>query len=252
MSIALDELVAYYTDLPSQNGLDSRCDMYVPGGLDSKVVLDLGCRKGNGVYKLSDAVGPAGKVIGVDWREEFIDAARAGEDKAAQKNGLTKSNMEFIVAYPELLDQEGIEEGSLDYVYVNGVMNLFYDPAAVFKIVGRLLRPAGLLVCQTVLAAGPRDAGVIADARRIGNVVQAAPNRKHLAQWLHNAGMDMPTYETVSARPVSADAGVDDATKANVIPTDEQVTFTSCVVRVEKLGGFDYQALLRDDISQFR
>lgn len=252
MSLSLDDLVSYYASLPTKDGYDSRCAMQLPGGLDSQTVLDLGCRKGKGVYKLSDAAGPTGNAIGVDWREEFIDAARAGEEKAAQRNDLPKSNMEFIVAYPEMLDQAGIEEESLDCVYVNSVMNLFYDPAHVFKIIGRLLKPAGLLVCQTVLAAGPRDAGVIADARRIGNVVQAAPNRKRLAQWLHNAGMDMPTYETVDAHPISADAGVDDETKADVVVTDEQASFISCIVHVEKLGGFDYQAFLRDDISQFR
>lgn len=252
MSLPLDDLVAYYANLPAKDGFDSRCEMHLPGGLDSKVILDLGCRKGKGVYKLSDAAGPAGKVIGVDWREEFIDAARAGEEKAAQKNDLSKSNMEFIVAYPEMLEDAGIEEESLDCVYMNSVMNLFYDPAAVIKAIGRLLKPAGLLVCQTVLAAGPRDAGVVAEARKLGNAIQAAPNRKRLAQWLHNAGMDMPTYETLSAHPVSAGEGADESTKADVVVTDEQASFISCVIHVEKLGGFDYQAFLRDDISQFR
>lgn len=252
MSVSLDDLASYYTSLPDEGGFDSRCEMYLPGGLDSQTVLDLGCRKGNGAYKLSDAVGPTGKVIGVDWREEFIDAARAGEAKAAQKNDLPSSNMEFIVSYPEMLEEAGIEDESLDVVYINSVLNLFYDPAAVLKSVGHLLKPAGLLVLQTVLSAGPRDGSVVADARRIGNAIQAAPNRKHLAQWLHNAGMDMPTYETIEAHPISADEGVDADTKADVVIADEQASFISCIVHVEKLGGFDYQAFLRADISQFR
>lgn len=252
MSLSLDDLVAYYTKLPTEGGFDSLCKMYVPGGLDSKVILDLGCRKGKGVYKLSDAAGPTGKVIGVDWREEFINEAKDGAEKAAQKNGLSKSNMEFIVAYPEMLAEAGIEEESLDFVYMNSVMNLFYDPAAVIKSIGHLLKPAGLLVCQTVLATGPRDAKVIEEARKIGNTVQAAPNRKSLAAWLHDAGMDMPTYETVDAHPITPqEATVGDAT-AQVVETDEKASFISCVARIDKLGGFDYQAFLRADISQFR
>lgn len=252
MSLELDDLVSYYASLPESGGFDSRCEMYLPGGLDSKTALDLACRKGLGVYKISDAVGPAGHVIGVDWREAFIDKARAGEAHAAEKNGLSKSNMEFVVSYPEMLGEAGIEAESLDFVYVNSVLNLFYDPAAVIAQVGRLLKPAGLLVCQTVLATTPRDGEVIEQARKIGNVVQAAPNRKDFARWLHAAGMDMPTCQTIDARPIAPDAAVTGDVQAPVVATDEHAQFTSCVMQVEKLGGFDYQELLRQDISQFR
>lgn len=253
MAFSLGDLKTHYAQIPESGGLDSRCDMFVPGGLDSQVVLDLVCRRGKGAYKLSDHVGPQGRVIGVDWRESFIDAARAGEARAVEKNRLSASNMEFLIAYPELLDQIGIEEGTLDYVYVNSVLNLFYDPAYVIKLVGRLLKPAGKLVCQTVLAITPRDKQVMAQARATGNAVQAAPNRKDFVRWLHDAGMDMPTYETLDARPIQpGDAAADVDGQARVVKTDEDARFTSCIVSVEKLGGFDYQAFLRDDIAQFR
>ena len=252
MAFSLDDLAAHYAQLPEAGGLDSRCEMFVPGGLNDQTVLDLACRRGLGVYKLSDHVGPAGRVIGVDWREPFIERAREGEAHAAEKNKLTKSNMEFVVAYPEMIDQIGIEGGSLDYVYVNSVLNLFYDPAYVIKLIGRLLVPGGKLVCQTVLATTPRDKKVIAEARAIGNAVQAAPNRKNFALWLHNAGMDMPTYETLEARPIQPCDAVAADGQAPVVEADEEARFTSCVVNVEKLGGFDYQAFLLKDMSDFR
>ncbi|MEI3377261.1 MAG: methyltransferase domain-containing protein [Coriobacteriales bacterium] len=252
MAFSLDDLAAYYAQLPENGGLDSRCGMFVPGGLDDQVALDLACRKGLGVYKLSDHVGPAGRVFGVDWREPFVESAREGEAHAAQKNGLATSNMEFIVAYPELIDQIGIEEGSVDYVYVNSALNLFYDPAHVIKLIGHLLKPAGKLVCQTVLAIRPRDREIMAEARSIGNAVQAAPFRKDFARWLHGAGMDMPTYETIESRPIAVDAAAAEDTHAPFVITPEDPGFISCTVSVEKLGGFDYQAFLRDDIAQFR
>ena len=252
MAFSLDDLAAHYAQLPEAGGLDSRCEMFVPGGLNDQTVLDLACRRGLGVYKLSDHVGPAGHVIGVDWREPFIERAREGEAHAVEKNKLTKSNMEFVVTYPEMIDQIGIEEGSLDYVYVNSALNLFYDPAHVIKLIGRLLVPGGKLVCQTVLATTPRDKQVIAEARAIGNVVQAAPNRKNFALWLHNAGMDMPTYETLEARPIQPCDAVAADGQAPVVEPDEDARFTSCVVNVEKLGGFDYQAFLLKDMSDFR
>lgn len=253
MAFSLDDLEAHYAQLPETGGLDSRCEMFVPGGLNDQTVLDLACRRGKGVYKLSDYVGPAGRVFGIDWRADFIDSARAGEERAAQRNGLVTSNMEFVVAYPELIDQIGIEEGTLDYVYVNSALNLFYDPAYVIKLIGRLLKPAGKLVCQTVLATTPRDKQVMVQARVAGNAIQAAPNRKDFARWLHNAGMDMPTYETLDAHPIQpGDAAASTDGNVSIAETDEDARFTSCVVNVEKLGGFDYQAFLRDDIAQFR
>lgn len=253
MAFSLDDLATHYDQLPEAGGLDSRCEMFVPGGLNDQIVLDLACRRGLGVYKLSDHVGPAGHVIGVDWRESFIERAREGEAHATEKNKLTTSNMEFVAAYPELIDQIGIEEGTLDYVYVNSALNLFYDPAHVIKLIGRLLKPAGKLVCQTVLATTPRDKQVMTQARVAGNAVQAAPNRKDFARWLHDAGMDMPTYETLDAYPIQpGDAAASSDGRAPVIETDEDARFTSCIVNVEKLGGFDYQAFLLKDMSDFR
>lgn len=86
-----------------------------------------------------------------------------------------------------------------------------------------------------------------------GNAVQAAPNRKDFARWLHDAGMDMPTYETLDAHPTQpGDAVASSDGRAPVIETDEHARFTSCTVNVEKLGGFDYQAFLLKDMSDFR
>lgn len=250
--MANEEIVAYYEQLPAKGGFDSFCKMSLPGGLNGKKVLNLGCRRGKGVYKLSDLVGPTGHVIGVDWREGFIEQAREGEARAAEKNGLEKSNMSFIVAYPEDLCNCGIKEESLDVVYVNSVFNLFYDRPGVLRQIGRLLKPAGLLVCQTVLATRPRDEQVVAEARKIGNAVQAAPFRKELAIWLNAAGMDMPTYDTIEAAPVRIDAGVDSQTSALIVETEENVSFSSDTINVNKLGGFDYQAYIKEDISEFR
>ena len=64
--------------------------------------------------------------------------------------------------------------------------------------------------------------------------------------------MDMPTYETLEARPIQPCDAVAADGQAPVVETDEDVRFTSCVVNVEKLGGFDYQAFLLKDMSDFR
>jgi len=63
----------------------------------------------------------------------------------------------------------------------------------------------------------------------------------------------MPTYETLDAHPIQpGDAAASSGGCAPVIETDEDARFTSCIVNVEKLGGFDYQAFLLKDMSDFR
>ena len=49
--------------------------------LAGKTVLDIGCRRGKGVFKLSDRVGNAGHVIGVDWVAPYIAEAKELFDK---------------------------------------------------------------------------------------------------------------------------------------------------------------------------
>lgn len=253
MSLSHEGIVTYYNALPRSGGFDSRCDMFAPGGLDRAFAIDLGCRRGKGTYKLSDLVGPMGHVYGIDWAGDMIETARMGAEAALKKNGLAESNMEFVVCYPEELVQDsGIMEESVDVVYVNSVLNLMYDPAEVLKQIGAILKPAGILYCQTVLATMPRDKAVVEEARKMGNPIQAAPFRKDFARWLHEAGMDMPTFDILDSRPVRVDEGAEEGASVPVVASDEEAFFSACVVRIDKLGGFDYQAFLRDDISQFR
>lgn len=252
MAYSEEELREYYSALPEQGGFDALCKMVLPGGLSDKRVLDLGCRRGKGIYKLSDKVFKNGHVIGVDWRPEFLEVAKAGEARAVEKNGLTKSNMEFVLAYPEQLAICGIEAHSLDYIFVNSVLNVMLDPAEVLKQACSLLKKDGTLVCQTALATMPRDAEVVAEARKLGNVVQAAPHRKKFASWLLSAGFDMQSYETLESSPVSVRAGVDDETVAPSVQTDERVSFTATTIMVQPMGSFDYGEFITADVSDFR
>ena len=75
MAFTLDELKAHYAQLPESGGLDSRCEMFVPGGLNDQMALDLACRRGKGVYKLSDHVGPAARARGARRKETGLSRA---------------------------------------------------------------------------------------------------------------------------------------------------------------------------------
>ena len=225
-------LAAYYANAAFEYGFASLCKMTLPDDLAGKRVLDIGCRRGKGVFKLSARVGERGEAIGVDWVPAFIEEAVAREDRAWRDNGLSKSNMRFAVAYPEDLAMAGIGDGSVDVVVVNSSINLAYDLAAAYREIFRVLAPGGLLVSEAVYADRERDEKVVDAAKAIGNSVQAAPSREALEQLLSDIGFAAPTYE--DTHEVAADAGFTEAHRVEVADSDETVRFFAGVMHVRK------------------
>ena len=51
--------------------------------LKGKKVLDICCRRGRGVYKLSSLVGDSGEVMGVDWSPSYVDCTLFPMERAS-------------------------------------------------------------------------------------------------------------------------------------------------------------------------
>ena len=94
------------------------------------VVLDLGSGAGLDCFLAAKAVGPQGRVIGVDFTPAMLE--RANENKA--KLGL--ENVEFRLGDIESMP---VESGSVDVVISNCVINLAPDKDAVFREAFRVL-----------------------------------------------------------------------------------------------------------------
>lgn len=238
MEFTTEELSSYYAALPENDGFDSMCKTNMPPAetLAGKRVLDVACRRGKGVFKLSERVGETGHATGADWRSELVDRARADEPKAAQRNGLDESNMDFVVAYPENLVGAGLEKSSYDVVYVNSVLYLFLDPLASLAQMRRVMKPGGLLVVDGVLASAKRDDRVTARARRLGNAIQSAPDAETFHRWLAAAGFDPETLEETPFDVVDPSAAVDAEHSAKVARSDEDVEFRTVLFHVRKNG----------------
>ena len=99
-------------------------------------VLDIGSGAGFDTLLAAYQVGGAGKVIGVDMTREMLDKALANAD------AMRLSNVEFREGYAESLP---IDEGSIDVVISNGVINLSPDKETVFREIVRVLKPGGRL-----------------------------------------------------------------------------------------------------------
>ncbi|MGI6221194.1 MAG: methyltransferase domain-containing protein [Coriobacteriales bacterium] len=227
------ELAAYYDGRQFEYGFASMSRMNLPTTIMKGMkVLDVACRRGKGVYKISSKVGSGGIAIGVDWSEQYIKEAEAGSVRAAHDNGLPENNMDFMVAYPEDLLSAGIGASSIDMVYINNVATLLYDQQAAYAEFARVLKPNGVFVLETILTDREPNPEVVEAARGIGNSIQAAGSRETLVDTLTKAGFKQIDF--LDSFEVPADEGFKKGVKAQTVPGDEDVVYSAVLVHAYK------------------
>ena len=97
-----------------------------------QTVLDLGSGAGHDLLLAADAVGPTGRVIGVDMTDAMLEAARrhcAGRPNIELRKG-------FIESLP-------VDDASVDWVISNCVINLSPGKERVYREIRRVLKPDG-------------------------------------------------------------------------------------------------------------
>jgi arsenite methyltransferase len=103
---------------------------------EGETVLDLGCGAGIDSVLAARRTGPTGRVIALDFLPEMLERTAA----AAAEAGL--SNIELLEAEMEAMT---LENGTVDHVISNGVINLSARKRRVLAECARVLRPGGKL-----------------------------------------------------------------------------------------------------------
>jgi len=130
-----------------------------------EIVLDLGSGAGFDAFLASQRVGPEGRVIGVDMTPEMLAQARS----LAAKHGY--ANVEFRQGDIEALP---VDEGTIDAIISNCVINLALDKAKVFREAFRVLKPGGRIMVSDIVLRYPISEQVRRDAEAIASCLGGA------------------------------------------------------------------------------
>lgn len=188
-------LRTHYERMDRADAYVSKCKMWLPDDLAGKTVLDVGCRRGKGVYEISEHAGQDGFVVGVDWNEGFLERAREGERHALDRSGFADSNMAFALGMPETADMAAAAWAPFDVAIANSVMNLAYDRPAAYAAIARALRPGGLFYHAAVVADADPGVEEVRAACKAGDARAAATSEATLLAELRDAGF--ATCQTV-------------------------------------------------------
>lgn len=144
-----------------------------------QTVLDLGAGAGFDAFLAARAVGPTGRVIGVDMTADMVAKARAN----ARKSG--HANVEFRLGEIEALP---VADGAVDVILSNCVINLCPDKRPVYREAFRVLRPGGRIAVSDVVARGELSEAVRRDLDLRWTCVGGATPHDELLAILSEAG----------------------------------------------------------------
>ncbi len=162
-----------------------------PGAIASlkpgETVLDLGSGGGFDCFLAVREVGESGQVIGVDMTSEMVSKARTNAEKAGYLN------VDFRFGEIENLP---VDDGVVDVIISNCVINLSPDKPEVFKESFRVLKPGGRLAVSDIVATAELPEQLKNDMELFTGCMSGASSIEDIRSMLNDAG-----FEAVTIKP---------------------------------------------------
>jgi SAM-dependent methyltransferase len=146
-----------------------------PAGLKTvsqgETVLDIGSGGGIDCFEASRLVGQTGHVIGIDMTDTMLEIARRNAPIVAANLGYPASNIEFRKG---MADAMPVDEGAVDLIISNCVINLAPDKRKVFREMFRVAKPGGRFTISDIVADQPVPQYLIHDTEKWGDCLSGA------------------------------------------------------------------------------
>lgn len=176
-------------------------------GLDvGEAVLDLGSGSGMDAFVAALAVGPAGRVVGIDMTAEQLEKA-----EALRASG----GFAHVVFEEGRIEALPFDDATFDAVISNGVINLTPDKDRVLAEAARVLRPGGRLAIADIVTEAPLADAIVGDVDLWASCIGGAPQLDAYREAMAGAGLtvevvrDNPyAFLSEQARNASAEYGV--------------------------------------------
>jgi SAM-dependent methyltransferase len=146
-----------------------------------ETILDLGSGAGFDAFIAARAVGPEGRVIGVDMTPEMIEQARQNAVSTGAEN------VEFRQG---LIEDLPVDDDSIDVLISNCVINLSPDKPSVFREAFRVLRPGGRLAVSDIVLTEPLPDAIAENIAAYVGCIAGAPLLDDYLGYLRNAGFE--------------------------------------------------------------
>jgi SAM-dependent methyltransferase len=193
-----------------------------------ETVVDLGSGAGIDAFLAARAVGPSGRVIGVDMTPAMLAKARANAARA----GFTQ--VEFREGRLEALP---VADGTVDAVTSNCVINLVPDKSLVFREIARILKPGGRMAVSDIVLDAALPEAVVNDVYAYVGCIAGAVLREEYLGMLREAGFDRITIakdiDYLAAAGDTLDDPVSEAIRKNGLTMSDvagkvrSITFTA-------------------------
>lgn len=168
---------------------------------EGMTVLDLGSGAGIDCFIAAKHVGTSGKVIGVDMTEEMIK--KANENKLK----VNATNVEFRLGEIESLP---VDNGTVDRVISNCVINLVPDKRKAFSEIHRVLKTGGKFTVSDIVTDGKISEEERRDASLWAGCVSGALDKKDYLGIIENVGFKeiIVTSEIKNDYELSSGSGI--------------------------------------------